>query len=565
MPRLLSVNVSLPKTIDYQGKEVTTGIFKEPVSGPVRVCTLNLEGDGQADLNAHGGAFKAVYVYSYNNYSYWADRLQRDFSPGQFGENFTVEGLSDQTVCVGDQFSVGSALFEVTQPRVPCYKLAIKMDHEGFYNEIIQSGRLGFYLRVLKEGTVEANTPITLVTKGRHRITIDELNRLMYFDKENGQRMEEALTLEALSPGWKSTFQQRLKQPRQNLSEYYPLTVVDKIPESDTITSFYLASEKGKALVSFRPGQHLPVKLDIPGQYQTIYRTYTLSDAPGTDYYRLTIKRERAPKNAPHLYPGVSSNYFHDQVAVGHTIMARPPAGNFYLRTDSDRPVVLLSAGVGVTPMISIVNALIRRNSTRTIWFFHGTRNKREHALGRHIRQLAQQYSYLHPHIRYSQPDSEDQLGADYEAPGRITVDTVKRVLPNRTGDFYLCGPGAFMDHLREGLAAWGVPAEHIYYESFGSASTGQKVKKTQHPYQVQFSQSQVNTRWTSDCDSLLELAESEGLAPPFSCRSGICQTCISRLVQGEVTYLTEPTDMPPAGQVLLCCSQPATDVIISV
>ena len=192
MLKLLSINVSLPKNIKHQGKTVSTGIFKEPITGKVNVRKLNIDGDGQADLIGHGGEMRAVYVYSFDNYAHWEKELSRnDFTMGQFGENFTVEGLLDHDVHVGDQFKIGSSLFEVTQPRVPCYKLAIKMQAEGFYGQILKSGRLGFYFRVLEEGEVGAGDEIHPVKVDPAGMSIDEANRLMYFDKENYARFRD--------------------------------------------------------------------------------------------------------------------------------------------------------------------------------------------------------------------------------------------------------------------------------------------------------------------------------------------------------------------------------------
>jgi len=321
MPKLLSVNISLPKKIEFKGKVVSTGIFKEPVKGRVKVRKLNIDGDGQADLIGHGGEFRAVYVYSHDNYAHWEKELSRnDFTMGQFGENLTVEGLVDNEVYVGDQYRIGSTLFEVTQPRVPCYKLAIKMETEGFYGQILESGRLGFYFKVLEEGEVGAGDEIKLEKKARNGITIFEINQLMYFDKENFQQFREALKINALSPGWKSVFEDRLAKEKISLvsnEAYRILKVTKKVPESEDITSFYLEAADKKPLDSFLPGQFLPLKLDIPGQYQPILRTYTLSDSPSEKFYRLTIKREKAPPHLPNAYPGVSSNYFHDQVEAG--------------------------------------------------------------------------------------------------------------------------------------------------------------------------------------------------------------------------------------------------------
>ena len=327
--KLLSVNVSLPKEITFKGKTVRTGIFKEPVQGRLQVRTLNIEGDGQADLLGHGGPFRAVYVYSFDHYPYWESELGRsDFAYGQFGENLTVEGMLDQEVHVGDIFRIGTALFQVTQPRIPCYKLAIKMGVEGFYKQILSSGRLGFYFRVLEEGEIGAGDLIEREEVDPVGLTILEVNKLMYFDKDDLEGFKKSLGVEALSPGWRTTFEGRLAKAKLSTSTQAPLRtlVVDrKVKESDTITSFYLLPEDNEPLAAFLPGQFLPLKLDIPGQYKPVLRTYSLSDSPNKDYYRLSIKREPAPPDRPDLYPGVSSTYFHDEVGPGSKLLSKSP------------------------------------------------------------------------------------------------------------------------------------------------------------------------------------------------------------------------------------------------
>jgi len=255
MSKLLSVNVSLPKEIEFKGKIVSTGIFKEPINERVKVGKLNIDGDGQADLIGHGGEFRAVYVYSHDNYSHWEKELSRDdFNMGQFGENFTVQGLLDQDVHVGDQYKIGSALFEVTQPRVPCYKLGIKMETEGFYSQILKSGRLGFYFKVLEEGEVGAGDSILPIKVDSNGMTIFEINQLMYFDKDNYSRFRDAIKIEELSPGWKKTFEDRLSKEKITTraeEAYRTLLVSKKVPESETITSFYLEPEDRKPLEPF--------------------------------------------------------------------------------------------------------------------------------------------------------------------------------------------------------------------------------------------------------------------------------------------------------------------------
>ena len=441
--KLLSVNVSLPKEITMKGKMVRTGIFKEPVEGRVKVKTLNIEGDGQADLIGHGGPFRAVYVYSFDNYAYWERELRRtDFTFGQFGENLTVEGMGDKEVHVGDTFRIGTALFQVTQPRVPCYKLAIKMGVEGFYNQILESGRLGFYFRVLEEGDVGAGDVIERTKVDPTGMTIIEVNKLMYYDKDNLEGARRSLDIEALSPGWRTTFEGRLAKAETSTGEMLRTFVVDrKKPESDTITSFYLAPEDGKPLPHFLPGQFLPLKLDIPGQYKPVVRTYSLSDSPTRNYYRLTIKREPAPPDRPDLYPGVSSNYFHDEVEPGSKLLAKSPRGRFFLDPRGDTPVVLLSAGVGLTPLISMLNAIVDADSDRPTWFVHGSRNSREHVMGARVRRVAEEQSNVQVHIRYSRPLFEDTVGRDYDDEGHVDIELVKRLLPSKDFDFYLCGP----------------------------------------------------------------------------------------------------------------------------
>jgi MOSC domain-containing protein YiiM len=209
--KLLSVNVSRPREVAHGSETVTTGIFKEPAEGRVMLGTLNLDGDGQADLVGHGGIYKAAYAYSVENYEFWKRELGReDLSFGQFGENFTVEGMPEDEVHIGDVFRVGGALVEVTQPRVPCYKLALKMGLKGFEKRFLATCRVGFYLRVLEEGEVGAGDGVDRVRIDPERITVREMCHLLYFDPENLEGARKALRIRALSPGWRQSFEQRL-------------------------------------------------------------------------------------------------------------------------------------------------------------------------------------------------------------------------------------------------------------------------------------------------------------------------------------------------------------------
>ena len=253
---LQSVNVSIPKEVPHDGKAVATGIFKEPVAGRLMLRRLNLEGDGQADLWGHGGAVRAVYAYSRENYDYWAGELGRgDFAIGQFGENFTVTGMPDDEVCIGDVYRIGGALPEVSQPRIPCYKLALKMGIAGFQNRFLESGRVGFYFRVLEEGEVGTGDDVVLIRRDPRGMTVRAVNDLLYFDKGNLEGTRQALQIPALAHGWKGSFAEQLaKASRDGWKGLRTFVVQRKERESETITSFYLAPEDGESLPGFLPG-----------------------------------------------------------------------------------------------------------------------------------------------------------------------------------------------------------------------------------------------------------------------------------------------------------------------
>ena len=577
--KLLAVNVSLPREITAKGKTVRTGIFKEPVDRRVQVETLNIVGDGQADLIGHGGEMRAVLVYSFDNYAHWETELGRtDFRFGQFGENFTVEGMLDDEIHVGDRFRIGAAVFEVSQPRVPCYKLAIKMNHDGFYDLLLQHGRPGFYFRVLKEGEVGAGDTIHRMSAHPVAISVRQMSNLLYFEKDDLDGARRALQIEALSPGWRQSFENRLTKAKLAATAREPLrslVVERKVGESENVISFYLVPEDGRPLAPFLPGQFLPLKLDIPGQYQPVVRTYSLSDSPSANHYRLTIKRETAPPDRPDAYPGAASNFFHDQVDVGSKVLAQSPRGRFLLDPSREHPVVLLSGGIGLTPLVSMLTTIVESGSRCQTWFIHGARNGREHAMGDLVRQLSDGHDHIRTHVRYSRPFPEDTVGRDYDDEGHVDIRLLERLLPDQHFDFYLCGPTPFMKSLFDGLMAWGIPADRIHYEFFGPASalTGRAHVSTPKRVaaaveccgetEVTFSKAGVTANWNASFESLLDLAEASGLSPDYSCRSGICQTCACPLEEGEVDYVLEPLEPPDPGSVLICCSKPKTDRVV--
>jgi len=480
MARLLSVNVGLPRDIPWQGRTVHTGIWKTPVQGRRMVRRLNIDGDGQGDLQGHGGEHRAVFVYQIDSYRYWQAQLGRnDFTYGQFGENFTIEGLSDTEVCIGDHYRIGSALFEVTQPRVTCYRVGIRMNEPQMAALLVAHGRPGFYFRVLEEGEVEAGDEIVRVAAGPERLSVAKVNALLYTPGHPRDELEQALRIPALSVGWRASFQALLEGMRSGgtitgnpgLSSaassppawagFRPLLVSHKSRESSKVTSLVLAPTDGHPLTAASPGQFIVLRLRPTPDAPALSRSYSLSGEPSADRYRISVKRE------PY---GAAGAYIDTQVQVGDVLDTSAPRGGFILKS-GDRPVVLMSAGVGVTPVLAMLHALSVGRSPREIWWIYGAHDGSEHPFAAETRTLLKALPRGRSHIRYSSPGAADRSGLDFDAPGRLDIHVLQELGVPRNADFYLCGPTAFMSDLNVDLSAWGVAADHIYTETFGAAA----------------------------------------------------------------------------------------------
>jgi hypothetical protein len=354
----------------------------------------------------------------------------------------------------------------------------------------------------------------------------------------------------------------------QQGNTYRQYQVTELVPESSNITSFYLQPKSGERPPCHTPGQFLPIEIEPVVGGDKVLRTYTISNAPDGCGYRLSIKREPAPNaDTP---AGVSSNYFHDQIGVGSSLRAMSPRGKFILDETANRPIVMLSAGVGITPMMSMLEQLAMDSNScreaRAIWFFHGARNGHEHAFSSRVRDITSSLPSLEARFVYSQPNDSDRLQADYDLHGRIDVDLLKQELPFDDYDFYMCGPAAFMESLYGGLKSLNVPDDRIHYEFFGPGSAFNTSKAADLPAEqfselapvpVVFKLSGIETTWDPSRGSLLDLAESEGLRPDYSCRSGVCQTCATPVLEGDVGYAEQPMVDPESGMALLCCCHP--------
>ncbi|BAZ66190.1 oxidoreductase FAD/NAD(P)-binding subunit [Fischerella sp. NIES-4106] len=347
--------------------------------------------------------------------------------------------------------------------------------------------------------------------------------------------------------------------------------VVRKIKESEEITSFYLQPEDKSEIPNFQPGQFLTIKLDIPEQDKPVIRTYSLSDYPELcTYYRLSIKREPAPKGLD-VPPGTASNFMHDRIHEGSLIPAKPPNGKFVLDVQKSIAAVLISNGVGITPMMSMAKAVTRLNPNRPIWFVHGTRDGRFHAFRNEVSELAQQNPNLNVHFRYSRPTAEDE--GHYHSVGYVDAALIKELV-QQEAEYFLCGSPSFMQSIMQGLKELGVPESRVFFESFGKpmqvvsgsqsapATIGEGVEGVQEA-EIVFAKSGQTLIWNQGDGSILEFAEANDINPPFSCRAGICGTCMCKINAGEVAYQEEPTAAIDEGSVLICISQPGSSRVV--
>jgi ferredoxin-NADP reductase/MOSC domain-containing protein YiiM len=576
------VNVGLPRDIQWKGRAVHTGIWKDPVRGRCRVGRLNLDGDGQGDLAGHGGEQRAVFVYQIESYRYWQEQLKRtDFVYGQFSENFTIEGLPDDAVCIGDRYRIGSALFEVTQPRVTCYRVGIRMNDPRMPALLTSSGRPGFYLRVLEEGEVGAGDEIVKVGAATERMTVAEVNALLYSRHHPRDRIERALRIEALSPGWRSSFEALLhSEGSGNAGLVLPaathparpgfrsLAVSAIDPESADVLSLTLQSVDGQPLPTALPGQYVVLRLQRTG-VRPLYRSYSLSGPLSTERYRISVKVE------PN---GAAGTYLRDHVRVGDALDVSAPRGSFILQS-GERPVVLLSAGIGATPVLAMLYALAAVRSTRQVLWLHGARDRQHHPFTAEVRRLMRALPNGRSYVCYSRPDVRDRPGDDFDAAGHLSRMAFEQVGVPTDADVYLCGPTRFMTNMRDALATWGVAPERIHVELFvGSESLtpGVVAEASRAPHApredadtgplASFARSGIAAHWKASAyQSLLELAEACDVPVRWACRTGVCHSCECGLVSGAVVYRPEPLDQPADGNVLVCCSQPIRDVVIDL
>jgi ferredoxin-NADP reductase/ferredoxin len=397
--------------------------------------------------------------------------------------------------------------------------------------------------------------------------------------------LERALRIPALSAGWRASLLALLEQERRNATTgnaglapasvpppawtgFRPLRVSRKIRESSGVISLALEPSDGRPLAMPLPGQFIVLRLKPAPDAPILMRSYSLSDNPSTERYRVSVKRE------PHSAAGA---YIDERLQVGDLVEASATRGSFTLRP-GDGPVVFLSAGVGATPVLAMLHVLSAASSPREVWWLYGARDRREHPFADETRTLLKALPHSRSYICYSAPDPEDRVGADFDARGRLSLHVLQEQGVPRNAEFYLCGPPAFMSDLTAGLADWGVAADRIHTEVFGSAppkTPGIAAAPQRQPHlpsgpsgagpMISFVRSGLNVRWGPKFESVLELAEACDIPVRWACRTGVCHTCETGLVLGTVSYRPEPSDAPADGNVLICCCQPHGDIVIDL
>lgn len=332
------------------------------------------------------------------------------------------------------------------------------------------------------------------------------------------------------------------------------------------ICSFYLTPHDAKPIPAYKPGQYLTFQLKIPGRSKSVARCYSLSDSPKSDHYRITVKRVGPPPAQPDAPPGLSSSFFHDEIEVGDILDVSTPKGNFFLDLFGDAPVVLIGGGVGITPVLSMLNAIIESGANRETWFFYGVRYRREHIMEEHVKNVAREHANVHVHVCYSDPTDEDESGADYQHAERISVDLLKRLLPSNNYHFYLCGPPPMMNSLTEGLRDWGIPSEDIHLEKFGPASVS-KTKKKPDPDasgpEITFRRSEKIVKWDPQTQHLWDFAKAHDVEIESGCLEGDCGTCQTAILLGEVEYTKRPGFDFEEGTCLPCCCVPKGPLVL--
>jgi MOSC domain-containing protein YiiM/ferredoxin-NADP reductase len=557
--KVASLNVGEPRLVTYRGVSFRTGILKTPIDAPLTLKRLNFIGDGQADLSAHGGIDKAVYCYPLEHYEFWRGEIRRSALPmGQFGENVTTLGLLESELRIGDVLRMGTALLQVSEPRIPCYKLVMHMNAgSDFSVRFLAANRTGFYCRVLEEGTVVPSDAITLVSREVSSPTVSEVIAATQFTDRDPVRLRQVVRARDISTKWRTRVRRMIdaelrRRMEQVTLQSRPLVVDEVVPEARDVYSIWLRSRDGAPLPPALPGQYLTLAWP-----DGLKRTYSLSARDADKRYRITVKLERGAQGG--LGPGSA------RIAAlkpGDTLEVERPRGNFHPDVEADTPLVLAAAGIGVTPIMHMLDR-VTRDGGRKVFAAFGMREPNQHPLIDELKALTAERPNLEVKLAYSQYSGEAVAGLPAPKRGRLAPADLLPHAAAPLAEVFLCGPGGFIRHMHDGLAAAGINPLCIRYEAFGPSTLlpprGDVAADPAAKFNVTFARSNMEAVWTPASGTLLNLAEAAGISPTFGCRAGSCGLCRTALSEGRVGYV-EPIDQPETGYVYPCCAIPETN-----
>lgn len=572
-PNIVALSTSVPATVDIKGRSINTSIVRQPIAGPLHIVSDGIDGNETAVHTEHVLAFTAEH------YDYWTRELDvpRDAWPWcWWGENMTVTGIAEEELRIGDILRAGTAEFRVTSPRIPCFKVAWRIGQpDSILPRLMESGRVGFHLEVMKPGTVSLGDRLDVVSSSPDAITLADLSRLLLSQSiEDVPLLRKTLANPALGSKAAGSVRHRITfiEDRDRLRigrwrGWRPFVVKRIADEGEGVRSFYFEPEDDEPLAPPAAGQFLTVKTACAGE-PDIVRPWTISGVDLAErHYRVSIKA---------IEGGAGSQRMHCVLRTGDTVWARPPAGQFVLDRSGYRRIVLVSAGIGVTPLLAMLRAYLELEKAPPLIWIQVVKNSRHHPFKREVADLLAQVPGARRIIHYTQPLPEDRAGIDYDIAGRLRSQDLIPIFsthyllnpfgrelpfPGQESEAYICGPADFQDMVRRTMVQAGVKPALIRSEAFVSATTpGGDSLPTVERATVTFTRSGVTADWyADDGQTLLDLAEAVGLSPPYACRSGLCQSCQCPLKEGSVQYDPSPPETPEQGTVLICCARPAS------
>jgi MOSC domain-containing protein YiiM/ferredoxin-NADP reductase len=556
--KVVSLNIGEPKLVTYRGTSFRTGIFKKSTDQALTLKKLNFVGDGQADLSAHGGIDKAVYCYPIEHYDFWRRELGRaDLPLGQFGENVTTEGVLESDLRIGDILQIGSAVLQVSEPRIPCYKLVMRMEAgSDFAVRFLAANRTGFYCRVLQEGVVKAADAIALVESDASSPTVSEVVTLTQFADREPAGLRRVRRARGISVKWQSRVRRMIdaevrRRMQTTVAPQNSFTVDEVIRETGDVLSIWLRPADGSRLPPALPGQYVTIVWA-----DGVMRTYSLSAIDRDQRYRITVKLARDAHGAL----GRASARI-AALKAGDSLRVEHPRGNFHPDVDDDTPLVLAGAGIGVTPIMAMLDH-VTRNGRRHVFAAFGMRGAGEHPLAKELEALTAERQRISVMLAYSQQNGAPLQGLPTPKQGRLSAADLLPHAAALLAEVFLCGPSDFIRQMHDGLVEHGVNSQCIRYEAFGPSTLLPARAMEAVPdatFTVSFTRSDVQVVWSPSSGTLLNLAEAAGVSPAFGCRSGACGLCRTEISEGRVSYV-EPIDEPGDGYVFPCCAIPQTD-----